>query len=153
MSRENNIKPVKDLIFKGSRLHSMAKNAQVFARIDNTVMASLPSMFSDNCQFRSYQNGVLTLTTYSNAIATQIRYNTPNIITRLKKQLTLIEIERIDIKVIAKPKEHLEAKQSLPPVSGSNCNMLKDTAKTVGSNELANSLLKLANTLENYGKD
>jgi len=153
MSRENNIKPVKDLIFKGSRLHSMAKNAQVFARIDNTVMASLPSMFSDNCQVRSFQNGVLTLTTYSNAIATQIRYNTPNILTRLKKQLSLAGIERIDIKVIAKPKETQETKRTLHHVSSPNCSMLKDTAKTVGSDELANSLLKLANTLENYGKD
>lgn len=153
MGRENNIKPVKDLIFKGSRLHALTKNSQVFIKIDNTVMGALPSMLSDNCQTRSYRNGVLTLTTYSNAVATQLRYNAPNILSRLQKQPTLRDIVRIDIKVIAKPKEAVIHKRTLNKVSHQNCNMLKDTADAMDSDNLANSLRKLANTLENYGKE
>jgi len=156
MGRENNIKPVKDLIFKGSRLHSMAKTSQVFARVDNIIMGSLPSMLSDNCQTRSYRHGILTLTTYSNAVATQLRYNTPNILSRLRKQPLLEGIVRIDIKVIAKPKGSYESdkpQRSLTKASLENCNMLKDTADDMGSDSLANSLRHLASTLENYGKD
>ena len=156
MGRENNIKPVKDLIFKGSRLHTMTKTSQVFARIDNIIMGSLPSMLSDNCQTRSYRHGILTLTTYSNAVATQLRYNTPNILSRLQKQPLFESIVRIDIKVIAKPREDYEPgkrQRNLTKASRDNCNMLKDTADTVNSDSLANSLRHLANTLENYGKD
>jgi len=156
MGRENNIKPVKDLIFKGSRLHSMTETSQVFAKIDNIIMGSLPSMLSDNCQTRSYRQGVLTLTTYSNAVATQLRYNTPNILSRLQKQPSLEGIIRIDIKVIAKPKDDYKPakrQRSLTTTSRENCNMLKETANTVNSDGLADSLRHLANTLENYGKD
>ncbi len=156
MGRENNIKPVKDLIFKGSRLHTMTKTSLVFSRIDNIIMGSLPSMLSDNCHTRSYRDGILILTTYSNAVATQLRYNTPNILSRLQKQPLLEDIIRIDIKVIAKPKEDYipsKRQRSLTKASRENCNMLKDTADTVNSDTLANSLRHLANTLENYGKD
>jgi len=155
MSRESNIKPVKDLIFKRSRLHSMAKISQDYASIDHKVMAALPSMLSDNCQTRSYVNHILTITTYSNAVATQLRYNANSILAKLKQQLIFNDISSIKIKVIAKPKEQTVQTQAhqFAQVSKSNCSMLKDTADAMGSDSLAGSLRKLANTLENYSKD
>ncbi|OUS01742.1 hypothetical protein A9Q81_09160 [Gammaproteobacteria bacterium 42_54_T18] len=134
----------------------MTKTSQVFARIDNIIMGSLPSMLSDNCQTRSYRHGILTLTTYSNAVATQLRYNSPNILSRLQKQPLLVDVVRIDIKVVAKTREGYEPskrQRSLTKASRENCNILKDTADGVNSESLANSLRRLANTLENYGKD
>ena len=158
MSRKTNIKPVKDLIFQGTRLQSMAKTSQVFDKTDNAVMSILPSMLADNCQTRSYRDNILTLTTHSSAVATQIRYNTPNIISRLKKSLAFRGIERIEIKVVAKPKttlqpQHTQNQYYRPHVSTPNCKMLQDTANNINSEPLAESLRHLAQTLKNYGED
>ena len=157
MSRKANIKQVKDLIFKGARLHSMAKTSKAFVGIDHAVMSILPSMLADNCQARSYNNNILTLTTHSSAVATQLRFNTPNILSRLKKHLLFKDILRIEIKVVATSKNILQpqpkSQSSRPPVSSPNCKLLENTANNIDSTPLAESLRHLAQTLENYGKD
>lgn len=153
MSRENNTKPIKDLIFKGSRLHTMAKTSQVFAQIDNAVMTALPSMLSDNCNTRSYISNVLTLTTYSNAVATQLRYNSPNILSKLRRTSVFSEISRIDIKVVAKPKSARPVVKKSNRQTPHDFHMLNDTADSINSDALATSLRKLASTLKNAGKE
>ncbi|OUS31671.1 hypothetical protein A9Q99_03635 [Gammaproteobacteria bacterium 45_16_T64] len=131
----------------------MAKTSQLFAKIDNTVMTALPSMLSEYCETRSYIETVLTLTTFSNAVATQLRYNTPNILSKLRRLNVFSEITRIDIKVIAKPKERLPPQRKGNRVPLKNYHMLNDTADTISSDELATSLRSLASTLQNFDKN
>jgi len=134
-------------------MHYLVQGSKAFAKINQAVISVLPSMLAEHCATRSYQQGVLTLETASNATATQLRYNTPSLKLKLKKLPILSDLEHIAIKVVTNstyPKRRLKKPEK---VSRNNRRLLRETADSLSSDELSDTLKRLADTLDNHADD
>ncbi len=160
MGRENNIKSVKDLLLRTQRLNRLATRSQQLSQFNRVFLSKLPTMLASYCQVRDYQNGVLQIEAQSQAVATQLRFTKPQLLGRLRQGQPFQRLSDIEIRVV-KPSTSAKPKRRLLPnsdVSASNRQMLRDTADYIAednSNEaksLANSLQKLAATLDKLGK-
>lgn len=161
MGRQNNIKPVKDLLFRAQRLNRLATRSQQLSQFNRAFLSKLPSMLSQYCQVCDYQNGVLHVEAKSQAVATQLRFTKPQLLSRLHQGNPFQRLRDIEIKV-AKPDPLERPRRRLLPnsdVSASNRQMLRDTADCIAedsskeSQSLAASLQKLATTLDKLGKN
>lgn len=154
MGRKNNIKSVQDLISRARNLKHLASESRQIDSLNRLFLSRLPSMLSSFCQLLSYHNGKLVIETQSNAAATQLRFITPNLIQQLKKTREFSALQNIEFKM-APTKETRKPQAPIPkplPVSRHNRQLLEQTADSVSSKELADSLRKLAKTLSKRGK-
>ena len=159
MGRENNTKSVKDLLLKAQRLKRMSTRANQLAQFNIAFLSKLPSMLSQYCQVCDYQNGVLTVETTSNAVATQLRFTAPQLLGKLRQQHPFQRLSALEIRVAAP--QVIKQKRRLRPnssVSTTNREMIRETAQHIATDEstasqrLAASLTKLATTLDKLGK-
>lgn len=159
MGRENNIKSVKDLLFRAQRLNRLATRSKQIDQFNRVFLRNLPSMLGQYCQVCDYQNGILYVETSSQAVATQLRFTKPNLLGKLRQSHPFQRLTDIELK-ITKPATS-RVRRVLRPnsqVSPSNRQLLRDTAdhiaedKSKSSQRLAESLQKLAATLDKLGK-
>ena len=160
MGRENNIKSVKDLLFRAQRLNRLATRSQQLSQFNRAFSSKLPSMLSQYCQVCDYQNGVLHVEARSQAVATQLRFTKPQLLARLRQGNPFQRLSDIEVKVM-KPDPLNKPRRRLLPnsdVSANNRQMLRDTAafiacdQSTDAQKLASSLEKLASTLDKLGK-
>lgn len=160
MGRENNIKSVKDLLFRAQRLNRLATRSQQLSQFNRAFLSKLPSMLSQYCQVCDYQDGVLHVEAKSQAVATQLRFTKPQLLARLRQGNPFQHLSDMEIKVV-KPAPLTQQRPRLLPnsnVSAGNRQMLRDTANFIASDEssdsqnLASSLQRLAATLDKLGK-
>lgn len=159
MGRENNIKSVKDLLFRAQRLNRLANRSNQLTQFNRAFLSKLPTMLSQYCQVCDYQNGVLMIETTSNAVATQLRFTKPQLLGKLRQSAPFQRLTDIEIKV-SKPTKTPEKRRLKPNsnVSSANRQLLRDTADHIADNNdassksLAASMKRLANTLDKLGK-
>lgn len=160
MGRENNIKSVKDLLFRAQRLNRLATRSQQLSQFNRAFLGKLPTMLSHYCQVCDYQNGILHVETTSQAVATQLRFTKPQLLGKLRQSPPFQRLTDIEVKVAKPTSDSREARRRRPnsDVSPGNRQMLRDTAAHIAaddSNEaksLASSLQRLASTLDKLGK-
>lgn len=160
MGRENNIKSVKDLLLHAQRLNRLASRSKQLDQFNRVFLSKLPSMLSQYCQVCDYQEGKLIVETTSNAVATQLRFTKPQLLAKLRQHHPFQRLVDIEIKISAP--EPQKSKRRLRPnsnVSAANRQLLRDTADFIGSDNsqasksLAESLKRLASTLDKLGKN
>lgn len=161
MGRENNTKSVKDLLFRAQRLTRLANRSTQLNQFNKAFLTKLPTMLSQYCQVLDYQNGVLHVEVSSNAVATQLRFTKPQLLAKLRQSHPYQRLTDIDIKIAApaKPEAKRQKRRPNSDVSTANRQLIRDTADYIGndhSNEsqnLAESMKKLATTLDKLGKN
>ena len=135
-------------------MKSLTEKSRKSDELQRALYQVLPSLLADYCQVRSYDQGVLTLSASTGSAATQLRFVTQQILPKLKKIHIFKELEKIQIRVQAPdPVLHTHQVRHLPPVSRSNCQLIRETANSISDQGLADSLQKLATTLSKDGKD
>lgn len=159
MGRENNTKPIKDLLNRAQRLNRLATRSSQLSQFNRVFLSKLPTMISQYCQVLDYQNGVLMVETTSNAVATQLRFTKPQLLGKLRQGNPFQRLSDIEIKVSAPDK--LQPARKLRPnceISNANRQLIRDTADFIASDNsdasqsLAKSMQKLAATLDKLGK-
>ena len=155
MGRKNNTKSVQDLISRARNLRHLASESRQLDSLNRLFLSRLPSMLSNFCQVLSYHNGKLVIETQSNAAASQLRFITPNLVQQLKKTKEFAALQNLEFKV-APTKVARKPQAPIPKpfhVSSHNRQLLEQTADSVTSVELADSLRKLAKTLGKQRKN
>lgn len=159
MGRENNTKPVKDLLFRAQRLNRLANRSNQLGQFNRIFQSKLPAMLSQYCQVLDYQDGILHVETTSNAVATQLRFTKPQLLAKLRQGNPFQRLADIEIKLHIPEKR--QSKRKLRPnsdVSNENRQLIRDTADFIAadnsdaSQSLAKSMQKLASTLDKLGK-
>ena len=132
----------------------LTENARQIHELNLIFEQFVPNMLAQFCKIRHYMNGSLTLEASSGAAATQLRFLQPQLISKLKTQPKFSGLHTITVKV-AGPKAQLDRhyKRKAIAVSQQNQELIRDTASTINDDDLASSMRKLADTLNNYGKD
>lgn len=148
----HNIKRVRDLLVKARTLKQLTRQSQQLEQLNQRFLSRLPSMLAQYCRLKEYRNGQLIVRAYSAAVATQLRFTTPQIMMQLRKMPEFAALQRLDIQV-GTPQPATSPKSSRPArkrqaVSSTATAMLRDTAASLDADELAASLRKLARTLD-----
>ena len=132
---------------------SLTEQARESDELQRYLQRLLPSMLADYCQIRSFENGVLALSAATGAAATQLRFVAQQLLPKLQKTNLFKGLEKITIRVQAPVDVRpTHAVRSTPPVSRSNCQLIRDTAENIQDQGLADSLRRLAITLGKNGK-
>ena len=159
MGRENNTKSVKDLLFRAQRLNRLATRSHQLSQFNRVFQSKLPAMLGQYCQVLDYQDGILYIETTSSAVATQLRFTKPQLLAKLHQGNPFQRLADIEIKVHTPTKR--QSQQIAKPnsdVSKENRQLIRDTADCIASDDshesqrLANSMQKLAATLDKLGK-
>jgi hypothetical protein len=113
-------------------------------------------MLAQYCRLKSYRNGRMIVQTHSATVATQLRFTTPQLIDQLRKLPEFVALQSLDIKVCAAPTKTptlaLQKTRHHAPVSKRNTALLRDTADSLDSPELSESLRRLARTLDKLAR-
>lgn len=131
----------------------LTENARNLDELNHILEQFMPEKLVQFCHLKSYVNGALTLEAISGAAATQLRFLQPQLASKLKTHPKFSALQSINVKVASqKPKLERGYTRQANPVSEQNREMIRDTADTLHDPDLASSMRKLADTLENYGK-
>lgn len=132
---------------------SLTENSIQLVELNDILASTLPAKLSQFCKVASYRNGALILETATGSAATQLKFMLPKIQAGLKKSSKFRALQNITIR-IASQQSRLDRhyKRTAPTVSDHNKALLRQTAESLQDKDLASSMQKLADTLENYGK-
>ncbi len=148
------IKNIRDLLLYNKKVTSMTQDRAKSHEQNLILQENLPKTLSQFCQLIQYQNGILIIRANSGSAATQLRFLQQKLKSRLKKHSQFSALNTIKIKVADQPLKLDRAyTRSVKAVSERNRNLLRETANNLVDQDLASSMHKLANTLENYGRD
>ena len=133
---------------------SLTENSLQVAELNHILASALPEKLAQFCTVASYRNGSLTLQAQTGSAATQLKFMQPQISAKLKKFSKFSALQEISIRIAAQqPKLDRHYKRETPAVSTQSRELIRQTANNLADQELAASMRKLANTLENYGKE
>lgn len=132
---------------------SLTEKARTSDEMQQALQRLLPSMLADYCQVRSFEQGVLGLNAASGSAATQLRFLAQQLLPKLQKISIFKELKSITVRTQAPVALNLRHQvRNRPPVSGANRQLLRDTADSINDAALAESLRRLAMTLDRNGK-
>ncbi|AUM14099.1 hypothetical protein Kalk_17455 [Ketobacter alkanivorans] len=153
MAQDTNIKNIRDLMLCNKEVKSLTENSIQLVELNHILASALPAKLAQFCRVANYRNGALILETSSGSSATQLKFMQPKIHALLKKSSKFRALQSISIRIAA-PQQKLDRhyKRSASPVSEHNQTLIRQTADTLNDGDLASSMRKLADTLENYGK-
>ena len=133
------IQNISDVLQKDPTIFSLITKAKEIEMLDGLVKKEIGSDLLDHCQVASYDKGVLTLITTSNAFATQLRFKSFDIRDKLRQTPKWSGLSRIQIKIDPKSAHAPSLTASQDPVP------IKPTLPYTVSRQL----LALADTLPN----
>ena len=133
---------------------SLTENSLQVAELNHILASALPQKLAQFCTVTSYRNGSLTLQAQTSSAATQLKFMQPQIFAKLKKSSKFRALQEISIRIAAQqPKLDRHYTREAPIVSTQSRELIRQTANSLSDQDLAASMRKLANTLENYGKE
>ncbi len=133
---------------------SLTENASQLLELNHIFKQMLPDKLANFCQIRSYRNGSMVLETSTGSAATQLRFMQPQLLTKLKKSTQFSAVQTITIKIAEQPiKMDRGYTRATNPVSLENRQAIREAAASITDDALAESMNRLADTLEKYGKD
>ena len=91
------IQNISDVLQKDPTIFSLITKAKEIEMLDGLVKKEIGSDLLDHCQVASYEKGVLTLITTSNAFATQLRFKSFDIRDKLRQTPKWSGLSRIQI--------------------------------------------------------
>jgi hypothetical protein len=152
MAKDPGTKRVRDLIARLGPVKPLAEAAARLARADKAVKALLPSLMADYCSVRQLTKQELTLEAYTQSVAGILRLQTAGLLGKLRRLEDFRNVERITVRVANLPQAAVTpATPAKPnPISPENLELLRETANSVASRELAGALQQLARTLERH---
>lgn len=136
-------------------VRSITQNTIQVAELNRILDASIPPKLAQFCAVTSYRNGVLTLETSTGSAATQLKFIEPKLLTKLKQTQQFQALMEIKIRMGSTQPSKLDRHYTrpAPEVSEHSRSLIRQTADIITDQPLAASLHKLADTLENYGKE
>lgn len=95
-----NIKSIKSLLTElNPTLGQLIKTAQQISELDNAICDYLPTQLKPHVRVGEFTQGNLLLFTTNSAFATQIRYQIPELLERLRKDQRWQGIRSINVKI------------------------------------------------------
>lgn len=132
----------------------LTENARQLHELNHILEQFMPNMLIQYCHIKAYLNGALTLEASSGAAATQLRFLQPQLIPKLRTHPKFSGLQSITVKVAGqKLKLDQHYTREAKAVSKQNQSVIRETASAIHDDALASSMRKLADTLENYGKE
>ncbi|MEE2729211.1 MAG: DciA family protein [Pseudomonadota bacterium] len=154
MAQDSTIKNIRDLMLCNQEVKSLTENSLQIAELNHILATALPAKLAQFCSIGSYRNGALILEARTGSAATQLKFMQPQIFGKLKKSSKFRALQNINIRIAApQPKLDRHYIRRAPVVSAQNRTLIRQTADTLSDQNLASSMRKLADTLENYGKN
>jgi hypothetical protein len=152
MAIDPGTKRVRDLIARLGPVKPLAEASARLARADKAVKALLPSLFADYCRVRQLSKQELTLEAYTQSVAGILRLQATGLLDKLRRLEDFRNVERITVRVVTLPQA--DAPAATPPkpnpISQENLALLRETANSLPSQELAGAVQRLARTLERH---
>lgn len=139
-----------------SPLGKIVERVQAIAHCQDCFTRVLGEELSRQCRLGQYENGVITLFTHSGAVATQLRFQVPQLLSQLREDKQFAALRSIQVKVAQFMPSYTQDPQqnkANPPaplvLSQRNAEILRQLAEGLSENDpatqkLAASLSKLA---------
>lgn len=137
--KESPTKPVSSLLQPNHRdLQTVLSKVKAIATLNQHIQPLLDPKLQPYCQVANLSNGILVMLATNSSVATQLRYQTADILTKLRSNPSLRHIKEIQCKVRPPIKITVERGQSNK----------KPEKMTPLSTETAETLLAMADTIE-----
>lgn len=121
----------------------MLERARKLSRLERAVLQLLPAELGAHCKVLNLKNEILVLATPSPAWAARLRFSVPELITQIKRQLSL-DVRRIDLKIQPERIEPEVAARPRMQISMTSATLLAQTAYSIDHPPLQEALLRLA---------
>jgi hypothetical protein len=119
------------------------ERARKLSRLEQAVLQLLPAELGEHCKVLNLKNETLVLATSSPAWAGRLRFAAPDLLRRLKRQLSL-DIRAIDLRVQPETVENQPIIARPLQLSLRSATLLAQTAQSVNHPPLQEALLRLA---------
>lgn len=152
MAKDPGTKSVRDLIARLGPVKPLAEASARLMRADKAVKALLPSLLADYCSVRQLTKQELTLEAYTQSVAGILRLQASGLLDKLRRLEDFRNVERVTVRIgtLPQPTASAATPQKPNPISQENLNLLRETANSLPSQELASALQRLAKTLERH---
>lgn len=138
-------KPVKlSEILNGSRLTPLRDGSALRGAHDAIWQQIVDVSLRSSCRLLSLRDGVLAIAADHATAASQLRYLNRILLQQLHQHVEFSEVSRLRIIVKAAETRPIKAAKSLPKLSRSTVEHLKNTANAIGFPELSGALRHLA---------
>lgn len=134
---------LKPLIEQANKLKNITKRLQHF----------LPSPLSEHVIVSNIKGNTLILQADSPAWSTRINFIATDIINYMRNEGGLAMVERLKVKVKPARMQAKMKKRTIEPMSNTTSDLLKSVAETVGDDDLANVLERLASHSKKTSED
>jgi hypothetical protein len=119
------------------------ERAHKLSLLEQAVLQLLPAELGTHCKVLNLKNETLVLATPSPAWAGRLRFAAPDLLKRLKYQLSL-DIRTLDLRVQPEAIENLPIKRQPMQLSLNNATLLAQTAQSINYRPLQEALYRLA---------
>lgn len=146
MSKDD-IKPAHSYLTENNEwnLKKLLKHAKELALLNQQLIAYLDKALVPYCKVANLSGNKLVLMVANGAIATNIRFQTPNLLRKFKENPLFSHIEMIQCKVRPPQKATLAAAPRKPaPISAATIHMITELADTINDHKLREAMLRIA---------
>lgn len=152
MAIDPGTKSVRDLIARLGPVKPLAEASARLSRADKAVKALLPSLLADYCSVRQLTKQELTLEAYTQSVAGILRLQATGLLDKLRRLDDFRNVERVTVRVgtLPQPAAPIATPAKPNPISQENLDLMRETANSLSSQELATALQRLAKTLERH---
>ena len=143
LPRHNKPLTFSSLINKGSDLDKLYQHTKFLLRLNKCLHNILDEPLNQHCQIANFDKSILTILADSPVWSARLRFNTSNILNRIRTDFGLDTLKTIRIKIrpIDTPVNTKQKKLILSPVASE---FINQAANTITDEKLRSSLLKLA---------
>lgn len=134
---------------KNAKLSDIVAKSNFLCSLQLLLTPYLEKSVAQHCQVANYEENTLTLIANSASWATKIRFQTPELIKKLKSEKPFSELKKIRsiIRLNIESKQLKRTPRKPMSLSARNINIIKNTAMTIQDEKLRKALEKLANKL------
>lgn len=126
-------------------LGALSNKAEYLHHLDHAVKALLSRDIAKHCQVANVRDNVLILHLDSAEWATQLHYQTTELLTQLRQEKCYAGVRSIQYKIRpVESKNKKEQIQAVTPLSPTTRDLLSETAKTIKDKDLAEVLERLS---------
>ena len=129
---------------KNSSLSALYKKANSYQEIDRQIKSFLDPSLKTKFELANINADTAIILVSSSAWATRLRYNIPDILKILNKQLHYTSIKTIRIKIKKALNENPVANKNPAHLSDNSANFLNDVANNFSDPELRDCIIKLS---------
>lgn len=130
-------------------LRAILEKIKLLAKLNCKIEGYLDPAIARFCQVANIVNGKLILIATNGSVATQIRYQTSDLLEKVRKDKALSNITSIECKVRphnqhSSPRMNTQPVKNAPPLSSQTAQVVKAIAETIEDKKLREVMMRIA---------